>query len=224
MGRMSLLALLRLRRREARWHRSLRRGIGEIIYTPGKSDDQLVKIARSIAEHRSNAIFSRVSKEKYELLKTVLPDLEYREDARLGLCCFEPPKERGNVAVIAAGSSDKPVAEEAAGVAEFAGCHVERFYDVGVAGIHRLFNLLPKIRKADAIVVAAGMEGALPSVVAGLVSSIVIAVPTSVGYGASFGGLAALLSMLNACSGGVVVVNIDNGVGAGLAASLVATK
>lgn len=224
MERMSMLPYEDLGDVKLDWHRSIRRGIGEIIYTPGKSDDQLIKIARSIAEHRSNAIFSRVSKEKYELLKTVLPDLEYREEARLGLCRFDPPKERGNVAVIAAGSSDKPIAEEAAGVAEFAGCHVERFYDVGVAGIHRLFNLLPKIRKADAIVVAAGMEGALPSVVAGLVSSIVIAVPTSVGYGASFGGLAALLSMLNACSGGVVVVNIDNGVGAGLAAALVATK
>jgi hypothetical protein len=116
------------------------------------------------------------------------------------------------------------VAEEAAGVAEFAGCKVKRFYDVGVAGIHRLFPYLPEIRRSSAIVVVAGMEGALPSVVAGLVSTLVIAVPTSVGYGASFGGLAALLSMLNACSGGVVVVNIDNGVGAGIAAALVAAK
>ena len=180
MEKMSMLPYEDLGDVKLDWHRSIRRGIGEIIYTPGKSDDQLVRIARSISEHRSNVIFSRVSKEKYELLKTVLPDLEYREEARLGLCRFDLPKERGNVAVIAAGSSDKPVAEEAAGVAEFAGCHVERFYDVGVAGIHRLFNLLPKIRKAD--------------------------------------------SMLNACSGGVVVVNIDNGVGAGLAAALVATK
>jgi len=206
------------------WHRSIRRGIGEIIYTPGKSDEQLIKIAKSLSEHRANAIFSRMTKDKYEMLKSFLPNMEYRNDSRLALCRFETPIGRGEVAIIAAGSSDRPVAEEAAGVAEFAGCKVKRFYDVGVAGIHRLFPYLPEIRRSSAIVVVAGMEGALPSVVAGLVSTLVIAVPTSVGYGASFGGLAALLSMLNACSGGVVVVNIDNGVGAGIAAALVAAK
>ena len=129
------------------WHRSIRRGIGEIIYTPGKSDEQLITRAQSLARNRSNANFSRISLDKPELLKGYISNIEYRKDSRLSLCRFEPPQKRGEVAVIAAGSSDKPVAEEAADVAEFAGCQVKRFCDVGVAGIHRLFPLLPDIRK-----------------------------------------------------------------------------
>jgi len=205
-------------------HRSLRKGVGEIIYCEGKSMEQIRKIALSMSSHTGNAAFSRMSPEQAELVTEILPEFKYHPLSRVGLLEFQKPVPRGKVALLAAGSSDFPAAEEAALIAEFLGCQVGRHYDVGVAGLHRLLDILPQLREADSIVVAAGMDGALPSVVAGLVRTLVIALPTSVGYGASFGGVSALLAMLNSCSTGIVVVNIDNGVGAGVAAALVAER
>lgn len=202
-------------------HRSVRRGIGEIILCQGKSPDQLRDIAALLRERPGNTLFSRMTPEQAEIVVRELDGLVYHPLPRMGVFQVEEPRSRGtSVAVVSAGAGDVPVAEEAALVAAFAGCRVGRYFDVGVAGLHRLLDVLPELRKADALVVVAGMDGALPSVVAGLVGCLVVAVPTSVGYGASFGGLAPLLAMLNACSSGVVVVNIDNGVGAGVAAAL----
>jgi len=203
--------------------REQRTGFPEVVYGEGKSAEQLIAIVRKLMEHSDRVLATRIAPEKAAAVIEALPAVAYHETAR-ALTWFRRPILRmhdGYVAVVCAGTSDMPVAEEAAITAECMGSRVERVYDVGVAGIHRLFRRLAVIRGADAIVVAAGMEGALASVVGGLVSCPVIAVPTSVGYGASFQGVAALLAMLNSCAAGVAVVNIDNGFGAGYYAALI---
>ncbi len=203
-------------------HRSIRRGIPEAVYCPGKTTEQIAAILRRMVESRSIALATRASPEVFAELEARLGGipLAYHERARLVVAGKAPVARRGNVLVVTAGTSDIPVAEETAVTAEVLGNRVTRLYDVGVAGIHRVLDHRDLLQKAKVVVVVAGMEGALPSVVAGLVDVPVIAVPTSVGYGASFDGLAALLAMLNACSPGVAVVNIDNGFGAGYLASV----
>lgn len=204
-------------------HRHLRRGFPEVIFCAGKTTEQVVAIVGAMVERESNVLATRVSPEVYEAVRAEHKKAVYSEDARTMTILVQPiGRRRGNVTIVSAGTSDIPVAEEAAVTSEAMGCRVQRIYDVGVAGIHRLFDRANEISKSDSIVVVAGMEGALASVVAGLVECPVVAVPTSVGYGASFGGLAALLGMLNSCSPGVSVVNIDNGFGAGYSASIIA--
>jgi NCAIR mutase (PurE)-related protein len=202
-------------------HRALRRGFPEVILGEGKSREQVVAIAGRLAAQSERLLITRVDAETYRAVKEGLPDARYHSDARvITLDRSRDPRWPG-VAVLCAGTSDLAVAEEAAVTSEVMGSQAERFYDVGVAGIHRLLDKLEAMRSAKALVVVAGMEGALPSVVAGLVTAPVIAVPTSVGYGASFGGLAPLLAMLNSCAAGVAVVNIDNGFGAGYLAAVI---
>lgn len=201
-------------------HRALRKGFPEVIFGSGKTPEQVVEIAGAILEQEKHLLVTRITGAHAGKLSERFPTALHHEKAR----CVTISKERtttraGVIAVVCAGTSDIPVAEEAAVTAEIMGNNIERIYDVGVAGLHRLLRKLDQIQKANVIIVVAGMEGALPSVVAGLVSRPVIAVPTSIGYGASFGGLAALLGMLNSCGSGVTVVNIDNGFGAGYAAS-----
>jgi len=203
-------------------HRALRRGFPETVFGAGKTVDQVVGIVERITARGQRVLVTRTTPEAYEAVRSVRPDALYHELAR----CLTVPGERavalpGRVAVVAAGTSDLPVAEEAAVTAEFHGATLDRVYDVGVAGLHRLLDRTPTIRQANVVVVVAGMEGALPSVVAGLVDAPVVAVPTSVGYGAAFQGLAALLAMLNSCASGVGVVNIDNGFGAAHLACLI---
>jgi len=202
--------------------RSARTGFSEIIYCPGKSDEQLTDIARALKDTRENILFSRVSEPQHSVITLVLSDAVFHAKARLtGVRRQENPHYKG-VTVITAGSSDVPVAEEAAVTAEYMGCDVTRLYDVGVAGLHRLMAHVDNLQSAKAIVAVAGMEGALPTVVGGLVSCPVVAVPTSTGYGINLGGVAPLLTMLNSCAMGVSVVNIDNGLGGGyLAATIV---
>jgi NCAIR mutase (PurE)-related protein len=201
-------------------HRALRRGFPEVIFGQGKTPEQVVKIAAKLIEVERRVLITRVSDEHAQLLRRKFKDTVHHLQARCVTIDRNPlPKRAGTIAVVCAGTSDLPVAEEAAVTADIMGNQVERVSDVGVAGVHRLFGRLETIRAANVVIVVAGMEGALPSVVAGLVSKPVIAVPTSVGYGASFGGLAALLGMLNSCASGMTVVNIDNGFGAGYAAS-----
>lgn len=204
--------------------RERRTGFPEVIFGQGKPAERIAAIITELRKHASQVIATRIDAEKAEAVKRMVGDLTYWPEARALVWQSAPPKPvaAGYVAVVCAGTSDLPVAEEAALIAECMGCRVERIYDVGVAGIHRLFAQLERIRAASAIVVVAGMEGALPSVIGGLVSVPVLAVPTSVGYGASFQGLAALLGMLNACAPGIAVVNIDNGFGAGYMAGLIA--
>ena len=204
-------------------HRGLRNGLPEVIFAPGKSPEQIVAIARRLRETGQNVLITRLERAAAGFVVEALPELEYHAAARLAVFVHAPPQAvgRGTILVVAAGTSDLAVAEEAALTAEYMGHVVDRVYDVGVAGIHRLFAHAEKLRNASVLVVVAGMEGALPSVVGGLVDRPVIAVPTSVGYGASFGGLAALLGMLNSCAAGVTVVNIDNGFGGGVAAALI---
>ncbi len=201
-------------------HRALRKGFPEVIFGAGKTPVQVVKIAAKLLEHDQNVLATRLTPEHAHALKKKFKRAVHHELARCVTIEKKPlPKRPGSIVVACAGTSDLPVAEEAAVTAEIMGNRVERVCDVGVAGVHRLLNRLETIRGANVVIVVAGMEGALPSVVGGLVSKPVIAVPTSVGYGASFGGLAALLGMLNSCASGVTVVNIDNGFGAGYAAS-----
>ena len=200
-------------------HRGLRSGFGEVIYCAGKSDQQLIRIYGSFADRRENVLGTRATKEQYKAVVKEIPDVEYDEVSRILCLQYKKPELKGKVAVCTAGTSDIPVAEEAARVAEYFGSYVERIYDVGVAGIHRLFAKIDQIREANCVIAVAGMEGALPGVLAGLVDRPVIAVPTSVGYGASFGGVSALLTMLNSCAEGIAVVNIDNGFGAGYLAT-----
>jgi NCAIR mutase (PurE)-related protein len=201
-------------------HRALRKGFPEVIFGSGKTPEQILKIAGKLLEHNQNVLATRITARHAQVVRRKYPRAVYHELARCLTIAKKPVSKRpGTIAVVCAGTSDLPVAEEAAVTAEFMGNRVERVNDVGVAGVHRLFSRLETIQRANVVVVVAGMEGALPSVVAGLVSRPVIAVPTSVGYGASFGGLAALLGMLNSCGSGVTVVNIDNGFGAGYAAS-----
>ena len=194
----------------------------EVIYGAGKTAGQITAIMRAMNAAGQNAFATRVTAEQAEEVCGALPAAVYHADARILTCDVAPlPRQQGKVAVLCAGTSDLPVAEEAAITAERMGARVERIYDVGVAGLHRLLSRVELFGDAHAIIVVAGMEGALPSVVGGLTDKPVIACPTSVGYGASFGGIAALLGMLNACASGVTVVNIDNGFGAGVAAALI---
>ena len=204
-------------------HRGLRRGIPEVIFGEGKSADQIATIGKRMAAAGVNLIVTRLAPDKARAIKRKLRALDYRPEAHIGMLIAEPPKAlgHGTIMVLSAGTSDIPVAEEAALCAELFGNRVERLYDVGVAGLHRLTANLDSLKTASVLIVVAGMEGALPSVVAGLLDKPVVAVPTSVGYGTAFGGLAALLGMLNSCASGVVVVNIDNGFGAAFAATLI---
>jgi hypothetical protein len=204
-------------------HRRHRRGVAEAVYGAGKTPAQVLRIAERLDEAGQNVLCTRVSPEMAADIRAKRPDFHYHDAARVLYKHNEKPRRKaGMILVLAAGTSDLPVAEEAALCAEVMGNRVDRVYDVGVAGIHRLFGAAgEKMKKARVIIVVAGMEGALPSVVAGLVSAPVIGVPTSVGYGAAFGGIAALLGMLNSCSGGLSVVNIDNGFGAALTAHMI---
>ncbi len=201
-------------------HRCIRTGVSEVIFCQGKTIAQIEGIAQRLSQNHTNILATRAGREVYEAIRGVT-DCEYFETARIVVIRPEPVDKAGNIAVVSAGTSDIPVAEEAAVTAEVLGNRVMRTYDVGVAGIHRLLHMCDDLLDANVAVVVAGMEGALASVVGGLVSCPVIGVPTSIGYGASFGGVAALLSMLNSCASGVSVVNIDNGFGAGYQAGLI---
>ena len=203
-------------------HREVAKGTPEIVFGLGKTPEQIARISREILKKGSNLLVTRIEPAAWAKIRAKLPGAVYNEAARtVCLVRTPPPRGRGTIVVLTAGTSDIPVAEEAAVTAEALGNTTERIYDVGVAGIHRLFGQIERIRRARVVITVAGMEGALPSVVAGLVQVPVVAVPTSVGYGASFKGLAALLAMLNSCPGGVAVVNIDNGFGAAFLASLI---
>jgi NCAIR mutase (PurE)-related protein len=201
-------------------HRELRRGTPEVIFGLGKTPGQILKISREIVRKGSNLLVTRAGPEAQRALKGKLPGAVFNRAAgTITLRQKEPPPGKGKIVVITAGTSDIPVAEEAVVTCEILGNETERVYDVGVAGLHRLFGEFERIKEARVVITVAGMEGALPSVVAGLVRVPVVAVPTSVGYGASFKGVAALLAMLNACPGGIAVVNIDNGFGGAYLAS-----
>ena len=196
-------------------HRKLRKGFGEVVFCQGKTNQQVQEIFLKLAAVNRPVLGTRASAEAYQAVKEVLPEAVYHEAAR---CVVIPASQqvspKGNVLIVSAGTADIPVAEEAAVSAETMGLGVTRLYDVGVAGIHRLLDHTEELQKANVVIAVAGMEGALPSVISGLTAKPVIAVPTSIGYGANFGGVAALLSMLNSCASGVGVVNIDNGFGA----------
>ncbi len=201
-------------------HRGLRRGFSEVIFGEGKTPEQVVGIAAKLIEHEKRVLVTRANDDHARAFRKRFKDAVHHKQARcLTVDRKRLPKRAGTIAVVCAGTSDLPVAEEAAVTADIMGNRIETVSDVGVAGVHRLFGRLETIRSANVVIVVAGMEGALPSVVAGLVARPVIAVPTSIGYGANFGGLAALLGMLNSCASGMTVVNIDNGFGAGYAAS-----
>lgn len=200
-------------------HRHLRLGIPEVVFGEGKTAEQIAMIAKKILERHGRVLVTRVDEPKSKLVCAAIPDLSYDPTARLlsGVKTPEPLREMPPVAIVAAGTSDLPVAEEAAATLLFSGIPCDRIYDVGVAGIHRLLDALPQLSGAPAIVVVAGMEGALPSVVGGLVSAPIVAVPTSIGYGAALSGFTALFGMLTSCASGITVVNIDNGFGAAMA-------
>ncbi len=202
-------------------HRSLRKGFPEVIFGEGKTPEQIIGILQKMRPAENIILVTRIEKEKADIIKPLFSDAEYFEDARLLWIKKQDPAITGfgRILVISAGTSDIPVAREAFLTAKAMGNEVDSVFDVGVAGIHRLFSYHEKIMGASVIIVVAGMEGALPSVVAGMVRSPVIAVPTSIGYGTGFGGIAALLGMLNSCSSNIAVVNIDNGFGAGFMAS-----
>lgn len=204
-------------------HRALRQGFPEVVFCLGKTVDQIVRAMTELARISPNVLASRATPEIFEAVQAVLPDVYYNERARMVVLEREPlPKDEERfILVMTAGTGDVPVAEEAAITAEVMGNRVERVFDVGVAGIHRLLAQGPLMRQANVIVVVAGMEGALASVVGGMVNKPVVAVPTSIGYGANFHGLSALLAMLNSCAAGVGVVNIDNGFGAGRLAAII---
>lgn len=206
-------------------HRALRQGFPEVIFSQGKTPDQVANLMARLAEHNDRVLATRASPEVYQIVHQLVPDAIYHTLGRL-IVINRSSDQDGvpGIVLTSAGTADMPVAEEAAVTAELMGNRVERLYDVGVAGLHRLLDKAETLRRAHVIIVVAGMEGALASVVAGLVAVPVIAVPTSVGYGASFGGLAPLLTMLNSCAPGVAVVNIDNGYGAGHLASLINRK
>lgn len=204
-------------------HRALRTGAPEVVFAPGKSASQIVEVAQRLVAGGHNLLITRIDEEKARAVGDRIPGLSYDRDARLATKIVTPTEidGKGTILVVSAGTSDYAVAEEAAVTATLLGNEVKRLYDVGVAGLHRLLGNRDAIFSARVLIVVAGMEGALPSVVAGMVKAPVIAVPTSIGYGTSFGGLAALLAMLNSCAAGVTVVNIDNGFGAGIAASAI---
>lgn len=199
-------------------NRKERSGASEVIFCQGKPDEFLIKIYSTIYKENGEVLGTRATKDQYELVKKDIPNVKYDSISRI-LKIEKEKKLVGNIAICTGGTADIPVAEEAAQTAEFLGSYVERVYDVGVAGIHRLLNNREKLEKTNCIIVVAGMEGALASVVAGLSKVPVIAVPTSIGYGANFGGVSALLSMLNSCANGIATVNIDNGYGAGYIAN-----
>jgi len=200
--------------------REQRLGFAEVVYCSGKSDGQLQEIAKALFAAHKNVLATRCSPEQFTLLQKIAARLQYNPTARIAYLHEDPTVYgQGVIAVVSAGSTDVPVAEEAALTAEVMGNQVERYYDIGVAGLHRLLDRREALARAAVLIVVAGMEGALPSVLGGLVAAPVIAVPTSIGYGASFQGLAALLGMLCSCAPGVTVVNIDNGFGAGYAAA-----
>lgn len=204
-------------------HRTLRKGFPEVIFGEGKSIEEIIIIMKRLKEMGQNILITRLDSNKAKAIKKIFKKSSYHPRSRV-LTYLTHPIEmegKGTILVITAGTTDIPVAEEAALTAKFMGNHVETIYDVGIAGIHRLLFKREQLEKASVLIVVAGMEGALPSVVGGLVGKPVIAVPSSVGYGTSFGGIAALLAMLNSCASGVAVVNIDNGFGAGYIASLI---
>jgi NCAIR mutase (PurE)-related protein len=206
-------------------HRQLRRGFPEVIFGPGKTPAQIQAIASRQIEQGQNVLVTKTTEEVFRNVAQLHSEARWREEARAIVVEVHPlPKTPGLVLVVSAGTSDIPIAEEAALTAELMGSQVKRLFDVGVAGLHRLASHHELLAEARVVVVAAGMEGALPSVVAGLVAVPVVAVPTSIGYGASFGGVSALLAMLNSCSTGVAIVNIDNGFGAGYLAGLMGTR
>ena len=199
-------------------HREIRSGFPEVIYCSGKPDEYLVSIFQKMYEEYGEVFGTRASEHQFALVREVIPSIQYDKVSRI--LKVEKEKQRnGKIAVCTAGTADIPVAEEAAQTAEYFGANVERIFDVGVSGIHRLLSRMDVIQEANCVIAVAGMEGALASVLGGLVSNPVIAVPTSVGYGASFGGVSALLTMINSCANGVAVVNIDNGYGAGYMAT-----
>lgn len=199
-------------------HREMRTGFPEVIYCSGKPDEYLVSIYQKMYQENGEVFGTRASQHQFELVREVFPSVEYDSVSRI-LKLEKEKKRIGKIAVCTAGTADIPVAEEAARTAEFFGANVERVFDVGVSGIHRLLSRVEMIQEANCVIAVAGMEGALASVLGGLVSNPVIAVPTSVGYGASFHGVSALLTMINSCANGVAVVNIDNGYGAGYMAT-----
>ena len=204
--------------------RQKRRGASEAVFCECKTDEQLIKIFSEFKTQGQNVIGTRVSVEQSEILKTEFEGINYNECARVITLIQKPVKKIGEIAVCTGGTGDIPVAEEASVTAEFFGSNVKKYYDVGVAGIHRLMSNIDEIRKANVIITVAGMEGALGGIITGLVDVPVIAVPTSVGYGSSFKGLSALLTMLNSCAEGMTVVNIDNGFNAGYSASQINRK
>jgi NCAIR mutase (PurE)-related protein len=207
-------------------HRSLRKGFPEVIFGQGKTADQVIGIMEKMKDQENVILATRVKQNKADAILSRFPDAVYHPDAKMIVWAFKKPRivGRGTITIITAGTSDIPVAKEAYLTAKAMGNRAETIFDVGVSGIHRLFSHKDIIEKASVLIVVAGMEGALPSVVAGMVSRPVIAVPTSVGYGVSLGGLAALFAMLNSCSSNVAVVNIDNGFGAGYMASIINRK
>jgi NCAIR mutase (PurE)-related protein len=203
-------------------HRSLRQGFPEVIFGSGKTVEQVAGIVESMHRHEHNILITRTTAQHYEHVKQIAVEAEFHEGARaIAIIKDKKIRGKGTVLVVSAGTSDMPVAEEAVVTLKVMGNHVDALYDVGVAGLHRLLDRRERLVEARVLIVVAGMEGALPSVVGGLVSAPVIAVPTSIGYGASFGGISALLGMLNSCASNVTVVNIDNGYGAAVVASLI---
>ena len=204
--------------------RQKRRGCSEAIFCSCKTNKQLVEIFKTFKENEQNVIGTRASKEQFEALKKVFPAVQYNEQGQVITLIQKRIAKVGEIAICTGGTGDIPVAEEAAAVAEFYGSNVKKYYDIGVAGIHRLFDKIDDIKKANVIVAVAGMEGALGGILTGLVDVPVIAVPTSVGYGASFNGISALLTMLNSCAEGMTVVNIDNGFNAGYSANQINRK
>jgi NCAIR mutase (PurE)-related protein len=223
MGKLKILPYEDLNYVKIDHHRAIRQGFPEVVFCQGKTIEQVREIMKHLSRHNRNILATRAIPAMYEAVKSIIPDAHYNELAKLIYVQREDidiDQERF-ILVMTAGTSDIPVAEEAAITAEIMGNKVERVYDVGVAGIHRLFSQQHIIEKANVLIVAAGMEGALASVVGGLVAKPIIAVPTSVGYGANFNGLSALLCMLNSCAAGISVVNIDNGFGAGRLASMI---
>ena len=200
-------------------HRKIRSGFPEVVFCSGKADEHLLHIYQKLYEEEGEVFGTRATKAQYELVKTVLPGVEYDPISRILKLEKKERHKIGKIVVCTAGTADIPVAEEASQTAEYFGSNVERIYDVGVSGIHRLMSRLETIQSANCVVAVAGMEGALASVLGGLVDKPVIAVPTSVGYGANLNGLSALLTMINSCANGIAVVNIDNGYGAGYIAT-----
>ncbi len=192
-----------------------RRGFCEAVFCEGKEDNDLIEIFKCFINHGQNVIGTRASEEQFKLLKKHFKNIKYNKKGRIITLIQKEIEKTGEVAIVTGGTTDIPIAQEAKETAEFFGSNTTTFYDVGIAGIHRLLDKIDKIKNANVIIAIAGMEGALPGVIAGLVDVPVIAVPTSIGYGASFGGISALLSMLNSCAEGISVVNIDNGFGAG---------